>query len=148
MNNIEKPYGFKLRFMSKMFRNAVKEECAKRGIKATFSNVIMCLSYYEDGVSQNDICDYAHLSKPTISLTLKEMENLGYITREQSSDDNRKTIVRLTKLGKEVDVQIRECFAVIEKRMINNISLTDLAFFNDILATMKKNLHDGKDLDE
>lgn len=145
MNTLEKPYGFKLRFMSKMFKNAVKEECAKRGIKATFSNVIMCLACCKDGVSQNDICEYSHLAKPTISLTLKEMETLGYITREQSSIDNRKIIVKLTDLGKEVDVQIRECFAVAEKRMIKNITSEDLEFFNNILETMKENLQEGKD---
>jgi DNA-binding MarR family transcriptional regulator len=148
MNTLEKPYGFKLRFMSKIFKHAVKEECAKKGIKATFSNVIMCVACCEDGVSQNDICEYSHLAKPTISLTLKEMEALGYITREQSSEDNRKTIVKLTDLGKEIDIQIRECFHLVEERMIKNISNDDLEYFNNILEAMRKNLQEGKDKTE
>lgn len=140
MNQDFKPYGAKITYLSKLFKCNMKDESAKHGINSTYANIIMLLTKYPDGINQNDIAQKTHLAAPTISLTLKQMETLNYIKRLPSEIDNRKTIVKLTNEGYELDNQIRNCFKIIEDKMIQNISKDDLEHFEKILEVMKENL--------
>lgn len=135
-----KPYGARITYLSKLFKYNMKEESKKRGINSTYANIIMLLTKYPDGINQNDIAQEIHLAAPTVSLTLKQMEQLNYINRIPSELDNRKTIVKLTKEGYELDDEIRECFKIIEDKMIQNINDEDLKHFERILEVMKENL--------
>ena len=143
MNNEKIPYGAILNHMNKTFKCAFKEEAARHNINATYANIVMTLSWHPEGLPQNDIAERNHLAAPTVSLTLKQMESLGYITRKPSDNDNRKTIVVLTELGYELDEKIKECFRIVESRMIKNISKEDLAHFEKVLELMKNNLQEG-----
>lgn len=134
------PYGAILNHMNKTFKCAFKEEAAKHNINATYAHIVMTLSWHPEGLPQNDIAERNHLAAPTVSLTLKQMEQLGYITRKSSTDDNRKTIVVLTKQGVELDEKIKECFKIVESKMIKDISQDDLDHFGRVLDLMKRNL--------
>lgn len=134
------PYGAQINYLSKLFRNSIKELCNKKGINATYSSIIMFLTRVDDGATQNEIAEYAHLKAPTVSLTLKNMEIIGLITKETKKEDSRKVIVKLTEQGYELNEQIRECYAELEKKMINQISNEDLATFKWIISRMKNNL--------
>ena len=148
MNEEKIPYGAMLNHMSKKFKCAFKEEAAKHNINATFAHIVMTLSWHPEGLPQNDIAERNHLAAPTVSLTLKQMEMLGYITRRPSNDDNRKTIVILTDLGYELDEKIKDCFRIVESKMISNISSDDLAHFEKVLKMMNLNLQEEKEGDE
>lgn len=134
--------------MNKTFKCAFKEEANKHNINATYANIIMTLAWNPEGLPQNDIAERNHLAAPTVSLTLKQMESLGYIIKKPSQDDNRKTIVVLTELGYELDEKIKDCFRIVESKMINNISKEDLAHFEKVLEMMKNNLLEEKETKE
>lgn len=142
MNKEKIPYGAILSHMNKTFKIAFKEEAARHNINATFAHIVMTLAKHPEGLPQNDIAERNHLAAPTVSLTLKQMEGLGYISRKTSENDNRKTIVVLTELGLELDEKIKECFKIVESRMIKNISVDDLAHFEKVLELMKSNLQE------
>ncbi len=140
MKNDFKPYGARINYLSKLFKCNIKEESSKHGINSTYANIIMILTKYPEGIPQNDIAKQTYLAAPTVSLTLKQMETLNYIERIPSEVDSRKTIVKLTNVGYELDNQIRECFKIIEDKMIQNISKEELEHFEKILEKMKENL--------
>ena len=117
-------------------------------INPTYANIIMTLARHSLGLQQNDIAEINHLAAPTVSLTLKQMESLGYIIRKHHETDNRKTIVLLTDEGKLLDDKIKECFKTVESKMINNISTDDLIHFEKVLGLMKNNLIDEKEIKE
>ncbi len=140
MNNDKIPYGAQINYLSKLFRNSIKDLCNNKGINSTYSSIIMYLRRVEDGATQNEIAEHAHLKAPTVSLTLKNMEIIGLITKETKKEDSRKVIVKLTEKGLELDEQIRECYEELENKMINQISDVDLATFKRIISMMKNNL--------
>lgn len=142
MNNEKMPYGALLNHMNKTFKCAFKEEAARHNINATYAHIVMTLAWHPEGLPQNDIAERNHLAAPTVSLTLKQMESLGFITRKPSDTDNRKAIVVLTEKGIELDEKIKECFKIVESRMIKNISDDDLAHFVKVLELMKSNLQE------
>ena len=139
------PYGAIINHMNKTFKCAFKSEAAKHNINATYANIVMTLARNPLGLPQNDIAEINHLSAPTVSLTLKQMEALGYITRKASEEDNRKTIVLLTDLGLELDEKIKKCFQNVESKLIKNIKAEDLIHFEKVLEMMKENLLEEKE---
>ena len=145
MNKEFKPYGARINYLSKLFKCAIKEESLKHGINPTYANIVMILSKHPEGLPQNDIAEKLLLAAPTVSLTLKQMESANYINRDTSKEDNRKVIVKLTSEGYKLDEEIRECFRIIESKMINNINQKDLEYFCKILDIMKENLQEEKE---
>lgn len=148
MSNEKIPYGAIINHLNKTFKCAFKEEAMKHNINPTYANIIMTLARHSLGLQQNDIAEINHLAAPTVSLTLKQMESLGYIIRKHHETDNRKTIVLLTDEGKLLDDKIKECFKTVESKMISNISTDDLIHFEKVLGLMKNNLIDEKEIKE
>lgn len=141
MNDVqEKPCGAEISNLGRMFKRELKEVSAQRGINSTYAKIIMMLSHNPNGVIQNEIVENTNLKPSTISLTLKTLEQMGYLTRENSVDDNRKTIVKITPLGENYDLEIRECFKIVEEELIKDIPASELQLFKTIIAKMRKNL--------
>ena len=86
--NNDIPIGARLSNLDKIFKESVRSYCNKHGLNFTYSKIIMMLHRHPEGVIQNDIVDNTYLKKSTISLTLKSMEQEGYITRVTCADDN------------------------------------------------------------
>lgn len=137
--NKDKPIGVKINQTGRLFKKTVRDECNKRGINGTYSVIIMNLSQ-TDGLSQNELVHRLHLAAPTISLTLRNMENEGLINRTNSLVDSRKTIVKLTEKGYQCDEVIKECFKEVEKRIIKDVKEVDLEVFNKVIDQILINL--------
>ena len=106
---------------SKIFHEYVRGECEKLGIPASFHGVIMNLARC-NGQSQLELSQKLMLSKPTITITLQKMEQLGYIERLQDEQDARITRVYLTNSGKELDNKIINIFKKIEEKVSSVLS--------------------------
>lgn len=145
MNNNERiPLGHQIGSLGKIFKNELKEISEKRGINSTYCKIIMILSRNREGVIQNDIVENTNFKPSTVSLTLKNLEQMGYLTRESSPEDSRKIIVKITDLGLQYDHEIRECFGIVEEEMIKGISEEEIAIFEEIVLKMRKNLLHGR----
>lgn len=134
------PLGAEFTMIQKMFYYNIKEECNKRGINSTYAGIIMVLARHQEGLTQNKIVEYTKLKAPTVSLTLRNMETIGYITRENDDVDKRNTIVKLTNLGKEVDEEIKECHFIIEHKMIDGMNSEEIENLRLVLKKIKLNL--------
>ncbi len=141
MNDNEKvPLGYQIGSLGKIFKNELKEISEKRGINSTYCKIIMILSRNRGGVIQNDIVENTNFKPSTISLTLKNLEQMGYLTRESSPEDSRKIIVKITELGLKYDREIKECFEIVEEEMIKGISDEEIKIFEAIVLKMRRNL--------
>lgn len=100
----------------KLFHNKIKLEMEKKGYNNTYFKIFMLLSC-RGQASQLDIVKFTHLKAPTISITLKNMEQEGYITREVDPNDQRSVIVKLTDHGIETDKNIRKIFKEEENKL-------------------------------
>ena len=68
-------------------------------------------------IAMSDLCKRLYLDSGTLTPLLKKLENLQYIERIRSEEDERCILIRLTTSGKElkkkcsnVPVQIGSCF--------------------------------------
>ena len=99
------PIGYRLKRTFHAFNDAVKRKVYRSNINFTNFYILTYLNRNLDcgnnEVTQKDICSFTSLKAPTISLTLQNMEQDGYICRTKSNKDSRIAFVQLTTKGKE-----------------------------------------------
>lgn len=93
-----------------------------------------------DGVSQIELVETTHLSKPTVSLALKKMEELGIVKRECDENDARVSKVYLTEKGKALDEQNFNTLQQIDKFVMRGLSEDEIKTVTEILLKMRENL--------
>lgn len=133
----EKPIGYCLHELAKLFRTAVKQEVNQMGISTSYFHILNYLSFnHTCKITQSDICSYAKLKAPTISITLQNMENDGLLERVKCEIDSRKTYVKLTDAGHELAKKVKDVFMHIDSVVENSISREKLASFYDCMESM------------
>ncbi len=131
----EKTMTMYLADVNKLFFNKVKLEMDKKGYNSTYFKIFKLLSC-RGQVSQLDIVKFTHLKAPTISITLKNMEQEGYIVREVDQNDQRSVIVRLTEFGIETDKNIKKIFKEEENKLIKLFSEEEVELINSYANRM------------
>ncbi|MBQ8497709.1 MAG: MarR family transcriptional regulator [Clostridia bacterium] len=125
--------------ISKLFHDRIKKQSDDLGFKNGYHQILRFL-VREDGVTQIDIVKDSHFKAPTISVTLKKMEEEGLVRRETDKIDMRQTRVYITEKGRELDrklfAKVMEC----EDILAQTISEEEQAFLCDILKKMRSNL--------
>ena len=107
--------------ISKLFRDKMRQNSEKLGFKNGYRQMLMFLSF-QDGVTQIDLVRASHFKAPTVSVTLKKMEEEGLVRREADAVDMRQTRVYLTDKGRELNELFRGKIIEFEKMMLADLS--------------------------
>lgn len=110
--------------IQKMFHNHMREESDKIGINNTYRPVIFFLSRFDE-MTQLDLVKRTRLKAPTISLTLRKMEQEGLVKRIVDEDDARKVCVSLTEDGKAYDEKIKGLIKKTEKQILSKLDVNE-----------------------
>ena len=136
-----KPLGFRIGEVSRLFHNKVKKLANDNGISQTYFHILGYLRRNKDNkITQKDICEFIKMKAPTISLTLQSMEQDGLVERVKSSTDSRCTYVVLTKKGEELDDKIRGFFHSTEQLMLDSLTIEELSVFVKCLDKISERL--------
>lgn len=93
-----------------------------------------------EGISMIDLVEYTHLSKPTVSLALKKMEQIGLIIKKCDPSDGRVSKIYLTEKGKELERKNFENLQSIDRNVMKGLSEDEIKTVTEILIKMRKNL--------
>ena len=120
------PIGYRLKRTFHAFNDAVKRKVYRSNIN--FTNFCI-LTYLNRNLhcenkkkKKKDICSFTSLKAPTISLTLQNMEQDGYICRSKSNKDSRITFVQLTTKGKEQADMMKLFFQNTDSQIVSKMS--------------------------
>lgn len=128
--------GYKLFQFHKAFKAAIKNEMDKLNLPQGYAFVLKYLKESsQDNVNQRHIVEYAKCKPSTISITLQNMENDGFIKRSKSKDDSRKINVSLTKSGLKAAQDIENIFKQLEDKLSN---VFDKETKDDFLIKLQK----------
>ena len=83
--------------------------------------VVFMVLWEKESVNVGQLGSILHLDAGTLTPLLKHLEKEGYITRTRSKDDERVTIISITKKGDELK---EKCKDIPEKIMSQGSSLT------------------------
>jgi len=91
-------------------RQLLDRSLASRG---THPAEAMCIRVLDGrpGISQKDLAELLHLSRPRVTGMLQELERAGVVARHTDEVDQRLTRVTLTELGRIRARELQEVFA-------------------------------------
>lgn len=70
--------------------------------------IVMMVLWENDGLSVRSLGEKLHLDSGTLTPLLKKLENIGYVTRKRSEEDERVVLVSLTDTGRELKEKAAE----------------------------------------
>ena len=101
--------------------------------------IIICLAH-GDGITQLDLVKKTHLSPPTVSITVKKLEDLGYISRVSDNEDGRAVRVYLTDKGRQLDDSTRDAVHNVNNILMQGITPEQTEILTQLLGHMRDNL--------
>lgn len=103
------------------------------------SRRIMRVIAKKEGLSQVELVKITHLSKPTVSLALKKMEDMGLVCRENDAKDLRLTKIYMTDKGKEIEKKTFETLHEIDRFAMQGLSDYEIKTLAELLFKMREN---------
>ena len=75
-------------------------------LNLTYPQYLVLLVLWEEGrANVGRLCERLHLDSGTLSPLLQRLESVGYVTRERSTDDERRVEIVLTAAGKRLQAK-------------------------------------------
>jgi DNA-binding MarR family transcriptional regulator len=131
--------GFLINEISKLFHDKLRRNSEDLGFKSGYRQILRFLSH-EDGVTQVDIARNSHFTAPTVSVTLKKMEDEGLIARKTDKKDTRRTRVFITEKGREWESKLFTTAMDCEEILVRGFSAEEVAEFERLLKKAKENM--------
>lgn len=133
----------------KAHRNLLEHHLNRGGLYRSQHQVLMCI-WMNQGASQKEIARIHNVSTATIAVTLKKLEQGGYIERLVNKDDNRFNKIGLTEKGKREAESSHIFFSRVEDDMFQNFSAEEKEEFYRSITKLSENLERmlQKDLEE
>ena len=104
------------------------------------ARLIMRALAREDGCSQLDLVHKTHLKPPTVSVTLKRMEEEGLVERRQDTADLRVTRVYLSERGQAHNRRVHERLWDTDTMLMQGFSEEERALLLQFLERMRNNI--------
>ena len=90
-----------------------------------YLDTILKLESEVDEIKVSDLSNELKLPRPSVTKTVKDMERLGFLVKENTECDGRVVFIKITALGKEmVDKYVNQYFSSLEEEL-NDISDKD-----------------------
>ena len=83
------------------------------GVVPSHGDVLACL-FRNGPTAMHDLAAFSHRTRPTTTVLVDKLEQMGLVRRERSDDDARQTVVTLTDVGEA----LRGKFESISRRLV------------------------------
>ena len=137
-NRTHKP-GLLINEISKLIQDKLRRNSEELGFKTGYRQILRFL-VHEDGVTQIDIARHAHFTAPTVSVTLKKMEDEGLIRRKTDKNDTRRTRVFITEKGREWESLLFEKVIDCENILMRGLSEDEADELCRLLKKVRENI--------
>jgi DNA-binding MarR family transcriptional regulator len=95
---------------------------------------------HNPGCSQDKLCNELLIDKGNAARLCRQLEETGYITRQQSPEDRRQNMLFLTEKGEEQIVQIRESLGQWRSAATEGMTDEEVEILARLLTQMKENV--------
>ncbi len=125
-------------------RKYIEKEVKSMGIHRSQHGMLLYISRHGGNPCQREIAEKFEISPAAVAVTIKKLENNGYIVRNCSKDDNRFNELKITEKGEEIIKKSSEVFKRIDKKTFENFSDEEIEQFMTLLEKIKKSLCEGE----
>ena len=122
-----------------LYGEYLSAEMERIGMRYSYRYVLNPLMENES-LTQLELAKRTHLSTPTISVTAKRLEKLGYITRVADSNDMRALRVFLTDRGRELVESSRRASIEADNILMQGFTAEESETLLSLLNRMRTNI--------
>lgn len=133
--------------IAKLFHDKMNQNSETLGFKNGYRQILRHLAR-KDGVTQIDLVRSTHLKAPTISVTLKKMEEEELVRRVTDEKDQRQTHVYLTEKGRKMERAFFEKIMETEDILLRGVSAEEKETLCVLLKKVRTNILDEMGLPE
>ncbi|WP_246588432.1 MarR family winged helix-turn-helix transcriptional regulator [Pelorhabdus rhamnosifermentans] len=90
--------------------------------------------------TMKDLAEKIHRTKPTVTVLIDKLVDLGYVTKEKSREDSRVTFVRLTERGLGLKPSFIEISARVNAIVYKDLSDEEAEYIEATLGKINRNL--------
>lgn len=128
----------------KYFKLFLRDELQPYNLNAAEGVVLLMLLRQEggaiiEGKSQDELIREIHYDKGVMTRTTKELEQKGYVAREQNPTDSRSYLFTLTEQGEAFRAPLIAILKRWNEQLLSGLSEQDLAVTEAALAKMAHN---------
>lgn len=120
---------------------------SKEGIYKT-QFMVLAEVFHHPGISQKDLSEHMDISPPSLTGTVKRLEEMGYIRREEDEKDNRMKLIYMTPEGERRLKGTWKRFIEVDAKMFDDFSEQEMQMLQDFFDRMFKNLEKADKLSE
>lgn len=96
-------------------------------------------------LSQRQLAQKIGITPPSMTVTLRKLEELGFIHKEPDEKDQRIIRIRLSEVGKECIEKLKSIMDEMEEILYQGFSVEEKLLFRRLLLAMRENLLNSKD---
>lgn len=126
--------------INRLHRMVMERQLNKTGVYRSQHQLLMHIAD-NPNTSQKDLAAMHHVSTATVAVSLKKLENGGYIRRVVDQDDNRYNQICITEKGRAVVDGSILFFQKLEAQMYEGFEPEELVVLQDFLDRIYHNLN-------
>lgn len=126
--------------INRLHRMVLERQLNKTGVYRSQHQLLMHISA-NPNTSQKDLAAMHHVSPATVAVSLKKLENGGYIKRVVDKHDNRFNQICITEKGRAVVDGSIEYFKTLEAQMYEGFEPEELTVLQGFLDRIYQNLN-------
>ena len=131
---------YKMIQIDRLHRGIFEKMNAAIGIHRSQHRLLMYVARKDGCPSQKEIAEHFDISPAAVAVSLKKLEDHGFITRENHEQDNRFNIITLTARGKKIVEKSEAFFAESDFSMFKDFTEDDYENLTCCLEKMMSGL--------
>jgi DNA-binding MarR family transcriptional regulator len=133
---IKENTGYALAKVCRAHRGNVGELLAEVGLHVGQEMVLIEL-WENDGLRGSELATRLGVEPPTVTRTLRRLENCGLVERSQDPDDARSFQVFLTEKGRALEEPVIRCWERVEVKTLAGLSPEEQRVFHTLLTKVR-----------
>lgn len=125
--------------VGRLHRTVLERQLNRTGVYRSQHQLLMYIAE-NPNASQKEIAQLNRVSPATVAVSLKKLENGGYIRRVVDEHDNRYNKICITEKGRAVVENSVRWFQKVERTIFDGFSSEEMAAMQGFLNRMQQNL--------
>lgn len=125
--------------VGRLHRTVLERQLNRTGVYRSQHQLLMYIAD-NPNASQKEIAQLNRVSPATVAVSLKKLENGGYIRRVVDEHDNRYNKICITEKGRAVVENSVRWFQKVERTIFDGFSSEEMAAMQGFLNRMQQNL--------
>jgi MarR family transcriptional regulator, transcriptional regulator for hemolysin len=133
-------FGYRLAVLTRRWRALVDAELESYGLSQATWRPLVHLASFKTSPRQCELAEQLQIGCPALVRLLDNLEEKGLIERALVDGDRRAHHIQLTREGRRLATQVYEIILDIERRLLSEVSATDLDRCTRVLAAIENQI--------